>query len=140
MIEPDPPDLIVVSYYEGAYGPTLRFDLGSHGQLDRLRNVFRSLAAGLVRRTEFAELTDAQYDGLSHLVLAVVGDASTSKVLKRVASASGSWFVWSLSNEGWAHCADVLNGFAHARGHHYLTDEGRDDALVEVAFLERLAS
>jgi hypothetical protein len=46
-------------------------------------------------------------------------------------------FVWSATRAGWLHLADLTQSLcAGGVGHHYLTDDRGDDALVELSFGE----
>ena len=45
-------------------------------------------------------------------------------------------FRWTRSQDGWEECVGLVDGLSDGPGHQYLTIEGVDDALVELAFME----
>jgi hypothetical protein len=47
-------------------------------------------------------------------------------------------FRWRQSKDGWRQCAYLVKGLLQGsgRGHQYLTTEGVDDALIELAYRE----
>jgi hypothetical protein len=47
-------------------------------------------------------------------------------------------FVWSATSEGWRYLADLVASLREGSGgHHYLTEDGADDATIEFSFGER---
>jgi hypothetical protein len=49
-------------------------------------------------------------------------------------------FLWSLPSVEWWARVNLTDGFTDAPGHHYLTDEDIDDAIVLLQFKESAAS
>jgi hypothetical protein len=131
---------VLISYYKGAYGPTIRVDTRSIDDIAQIKNVFLDLAAAKVYEVKFHEIRSWKITDIEAFVLRLLPEGKEhKKTLKLVQTSSeGLVFHWSRSPEGWMECAELLDGILnHQRpGHQYLTDEAVDDALVEVAFLE----
>jgi hypothetical protein len=134
-------DRILVDYYAGAYGPTIRIDVQSLDDLLVVRGMFQQLAEGRVAEVHLQEMRELQVIGISSFTLKVIPEVTVSrKTLHLVRTdASGPVLVWSRSPAGWMDgCVCLIDGLLerNAPGHQYLTHEGVDDALVELAFLE----
>ncbi len=57
--------------------------------------------------------------------------------LKHRNSGSGKSFIWSATRDGWLYLADLTQPLCtDGVGHHYLTDDEDDDALIELSFGE----
>ncbi|MBL8896515.1 MAG: hypothetical protein JNM84_02755 [Planctomycetes bacterium] len=125
-----------LDYYEGAYGPTIRFAFRSLEELKALREMMRRLAAGEAREVALHELGCLSVSHLEALTLAVV-DVEARVSLRRW---QGESYLWVNTREGWEICCGLVDGLIQANepGHQYLTDEGVDDALVEVCLFERV--
>lgn len=132
--------MILVDYYEGAYGPTIRLNAISIESLTQIRDFFLELAAAKVSEASFDELGSVKVIGIKALVLKFVPESKEQKkTLKLVqVTSEGPIFHWSRSSEGWMDCAGLVDGLLEHQGpaHQYLTNEAVDDALVELAFLE----
>jgi hypothetical protein len=129
---------IRVVFYAGAYGPTLRVCIDSARQLERVKRMFSRFAHARLTDGEFAALVNgATYEQLSSWKIELVQRGLPRKGLVKVsASSPAPAFVWSLPPDGWRLCLELIDAFGTAAGHQYLTTEGVDDALVEVAYLE----
>ena len=125
----------LLDYYAGAYGPTIRFDCISLDDLRVLREVFRRLALGESREVLLHRLEGLSVSNLEELTLALV-DVEARVSLRRLNRGS---FLWVNTMDGWGRCCGLLDGLIEPNepGHQYLTDEGVDDALVEVCLYER---
>jgi hypothetical protein len=124
---------VMVTLYEGAYGPTLQIDVCSQAQLTALKQVFSSLSSAQVSTVEFRTLVEAVYDGLDSFILNICRACFGIKTTK--SSDARSDVVWSMTTDGWNDSLELLEGFSDHPGHHYLTKEGQGDALVVVSFL-----
>lgn len=129
---------IRVFFYAGAYGPTLRVCIDSAGQLERVKRMFSRFADARLAEGEFAALVNgARYEQLSSWKIELVQRGLPRKSLVKVSAASTApAFVWSLTPDGCRLCVELMDAFGTRPGHQYLTTEGVDDALVEVAYLE----
>ncbi len=129
---------VLIDFYPGAYGPTVRIDVQSLDQLVQLREHFRSLAESRVHEIRLHEMAEVQTIGLTALTLITVQKGQEgSKTFERL-SGRDVQFRWARSPEGWADCLARIDRLVEEKkaGHQYLTNEGIDDALVELAFLE----
>lgn len=136
-------EVILIDYYEGAFGWTIRIDLKSPVSLGELRRLYRELAD---QRRLTVTLKDADVlqgvkigmTGMNALRLAVLRQSEPLKVLRRETTMDGLVFHWSRSALGWAEVAELLDPMCQdpSPAHQYLTREGVDDALVELAYLE----
>ncbi|MDF0643090.1 MAG: hypothetical protein P0111_03595 [Nitrospira sp.] len=128
---------ILVDYYDGAYGPTIRIDTKSMEELVKVKELLSRLT-----------LTDKEIDistsdlftlkGVESLILKRVPPASNrEKALERYNPDSLA-FEWALASEGWERCVGLVEGLINhnSPAHQYLTREGFDDALIELAFQE----
>ena len=140
MMELNDKDNILIDYYEGAYGPTIRFDTQSVEAITQVKNIFVKLALAQVSEINFQDVKYVKIIGMKTLILRLVTEGKEDrKALKLIQFTSeGPIFNWSRSSEGWKDYVGLLDGIVKNNypGHQYLTDEDIDDALVEIAFLE----
>lgn len=125
----------LLDYYEGAYGPTIRFDSNSLDDLEALRETFRRLASGEACEVALHGMGGLSVSNLEALTLALV-DVDPKVALRRL---NRGLFLWVNTREGWTRCCSLIDGLIQFNkpGHQYLTNEGLDDALVEVCLYER---
>jgi hypothetical protein len=132
---------IVVAYYQGAYGATILIDTTSRHELLTIRSMFLNLAQGKIDLVNLVNTPGVTSMGLDALILRRVnsgeqGDKSLelkNKKSKRIE------FLWSLPSVEWWARVNLTDGFTDAPGHHYLTDEGIDDAIVLLQFKQSAA-
>jgi hypothetical protein len=129
---------IPISYYQGAYGPTIRIDLKSQREL----RVFREMLVHLLNVSIMTLQHSREYtlEDIDSLTLRVLPDNEDKSMGLKLLSpvTTNPVFQWSQSVEGWEEAIDKINVFfqTDSPGHQYLTDESVDDALVEIAFRE----
>jgi len=132
--------IILVDYYEGAYGPTIRIDVQAVTSLIKVKDLFLQLAESVTQTVNFTETDLVIASGLNQLIMKVVPDDQVcEKKLELLVNRSMSIiFYWSMPSGGWRRCAGLMDGLleSHYPGHQYLTQEGVDDAIVEIAFME----
>lgn len=130
---------ILVAYYEGAYGPTIRVDSQVWEDLVAIRDVFGRLAASdSEEEEEFCHALACDLKAVEALTLRAVRRRS-GKALQRVGEGSKGYpFTWVNTCEDWQECVAKVDGLLEQNrpGHQYLTREGLDDALVEVCYME----
>lgn len=136
----DKDDKILIDYYEGAYGPTIRIDTQSVQAIVRVKKIFLELALAQTSEINLCNDEYVEVIGVKSLALRLVTESEEKrKTLKLIQLTSeGPIFHWSRSSEGWKNCIDLIDGilkYSHP-SHQYLTDEDIDDALVEITFLE----
>lgn len=132
---------IVVDYYQGAYGPTIRIDIQTLENLLKVREIFARMANATDETRNFFELGDVTVSGLSALILrSTVKEKEGEKKLQAMEGGQeGPAFLWTMTPNGWSRSAGLIDGIIESvspGGHQYLTQEGIDDALVEVSFME----
>jgi hypothetical protein len=131
---------LLIDYYVGAYGPTIRIDIRSFEGLIKLKSLFMRLAEAEVRKVDVSQLNSVVITGIKSLVLELIPENQFyEKSLELIGDdREGAVFRWSKCRSGWIHCAGLIDGLidANSPAHQYLTNEGIDDALVEVSFLE----
>lgn len=123
---------ITWDFYEGGYGPSILAQLPDFAAVSMLRELFTRVAdTGATVR-----LHDQPGMRLEHI-------KSFDLVRTTVPSRKTLWrkddlmFVWSATADRWRRYATMLDPFLEGQsGHQYLTEEGHDDALIEVSFGE----
>jgi hypothetical protein len=132
--ESDQAPLIVGDFYAGAYGPTIMLVLMSPAAVGWFQEILRELGSGGPPKT----LTcDSRVD-VAHLdEIEMTTRSSGPQVALKRRGDSEVAFLWSATREGWLHLAALIQSFrAGEKGHHYLTDDKLDDALIELSFGE----
>ena len=132
---------ILLDLYDGAFGPTLRIDIPSRDLLENVTAVFDRVARKQDLKVDLAHLPFVRPGNVASLELVVDNEEHAQGGGKRLRlrdrASSGNQFSWYNAPEAWKGCVDLLVGFTDCPGHQYLTRERIDDALVEVAYLER---
>lgn len=130
---------IRVDYYQGAYGPTIRIDTHTIDELLKIKSLFLNLAESKLASVNFIDSVDACTEGLDELVLERAETTDKpDKHLRKEDQMGHLRFVWSLPSSGWTRCAGLIDGVIgyNLPSHQYLSREGVDDALIEIAFQE----
>lgn len=132
---------IFLDLYQGAYGLTLRIDVQCLTRLRELRDLFDQLAKSKVNITSLSGLPRVRLRGFGSLVLR--SSSLNTRGEESVISFGGrkkdnQVITWDLDPTGWRKCVDLVEGLIglNSAGHQYLTDEGDDDILIELAFKE----
>lgn len=128
---------IIIDYYQGAYGPTIRLVLPTDGSARRLFEIFLALSCGETTSAALTEMPNMKISGFEHLVLSVRPVDGSEKSLTIVDDTTIR-VDWSRSRRGWANAASLVKALIdyHHPAHQYLTTESVDDALIEVAYKE----
>jgi hypothetical protein len=129
---------VVLGYYVGAYGPTVRIDAHELEDLTAVRQLFKGLASKDVTEADFSQALGCGVRSIHSLVVRSV-EQRASKVFKlEYHTPRGPVFVWSNTADGWLECAEKIDALVDkdSPGHQYLTGEGIDDALVELCYQE----
>jgi len=133
------PDDIIVDHYQGSYGATIRFDIQEPTALAYLKSIFTSLAGSTASTIDLISQRSIKGEGIRQFILeTIINEREPLKTLKVVQGQGGASVRWSRSHDGWIEAAELLDGLSASGGpaHQYLTQEGVDDAIVEVAFRE----
>lgn len=130
----------MLDFYRGAYGPTIRIDVQDVPSLMKIKELFLELATSAKKKTNLAELPWIKASGLRQLVLTQAPDREgrVKSLALRKGKDESIAFDWSLSSSGWKRCAALIDGLIrlNSPAHQYLTEEGIDDAIIEIAFME----
>lgn len=129
---------LLLAYYRGAYGPTVRIDARSLGQLVAIRRLFGRLASGDILEENFCGALNCRLDSMHSLLVRRAVRRPFKELVVDYRGRDGPAFTWSNTNGGWLECAEKVDALVDCEspGHQYLTREGIDDALVELAFRE----
>jgi len=125
---------IIGDFYEGAFGPSILLMLAVESGPLLLQEMLIDLAAA----DEEVDLLKTEGVRLEHLDGFVLRRAPhpCAKALRSIQEVENS-FMWECTGEEWLRLAELIEPFVEGRsGHQYLTSEVRDDALVEVSYLE----
>src|SRR4030043_782599 len=95
--------VILLDYYDGAYGPTIRIDVQSVGTLTRIKDFFLQLADSTIDKINLTEIEGVRTIGLNQFILKWVPDNQESK--KRLILVSNAKanviFEWTMSSKSW---------------------------------------
>ncbi len=131
---------VLLDFYEGAYGPTIRIDIQSREDLIKIRNIFLKLSQKPNEETNLADCKNVKSIGVNKFVLMSIPDnQETEKKLFLVINKKTIFeFLWKLSVGNWETIVLLADNLIEQDkpGHQYLTEEGIDDALVELAYRE----
>jgi hypothetical protein len=129
---------ILVDFYEGAYGPTIRIDMRTREDLLVLDELFGNLASDVDKEFDLARSTRFRLGSIVSLSLRSVAKQPPTALEVSYTTPAGASFRWSNNCDEWRDCKAKVEALLASAlpGHQYLTAEGRDDALVELSFLE----
>jgi hypothetical protein len=134
---------ILIDFYNGAYGPTIRIDLKSDKDLGFIADLFSSLAEQKTLQLKLHELDAVSVTGIKSFILSVIPECSRHNKALFVTGNSPDNFAceWKNRPSDWHWCKDMVaadeNSPRPSSWHQYLTNvETYDDATVELAFME----
>jgi len=132
---------VLVDYYKGAYGPTIRIDIQSGLLLLKFKELISVLASGKEKEIRLSEIEFVKLNGIRTFVMKIDSRCNMfDKCLKLISvNHEEKDFWWALNQDGWLNCDGLMEGIT-GQGHQYLNHmtEGVDDALVELSFKEAL--
>jgi hypothetical protein len=128
---------MTADFYEGAYGPTLRFASSSEQDLEMLLDVFSQLSSGACHQLELIPSKVAASYGITRISLGVV-IREPSRSVRQLHPFPRLAIQWSRSRAGWDECVGRIEGLIESGGpgHQYLSTERVDDALIEISYRE----
>jgi hypothetical protein len=134
-------DTILLDYYDGAYGPTIRIYTKSRAALKKLKSTFLHLSSCLEATVNLAAIEGVNALTLNSLIIRGSSEVEGfKKKLIRVTKNKSKEiaFEWLITPQGCEKIADLVDGLLEHNlpGHQYLTQEGIDDAIVELSFKE----
>ncbi len=130
---------VLLSSYEGAYGPTLKIAIEQHNDLTAIARLFERLASsGDLGEVAFCSVVQCVTDNCAALILRTVVAPPPKALELLYLSGEGPAYLWSNTADRWSDCAEKVASLVEhdAPGHQYLTEEGLDDALIELSYLE----
>jgi hypothetical protein len=152
---------LIVAFYHGADGPTVRLDAQDEAPLVVLEEVFRRLAAGRETRVRLQDAVPVKTDGCGTIWLErLVDDApdpleaggfpglwrrltwalrpEEATLLRAGEDRDGPVFLWRNTPDGWLECAEKTQVLrtSDRSGHQYFAGGDRDAALVVLAHRE----
>ena len=134
-------DIILLDYYEGAYGPTIRIDVVSTDSLHKIKDVFESLSKSAGQEVNLSTIKNVKCLDLKSLLLKSTASELDNEEQKELIFDKGNKCAcWKLSIKNWQKMASLTQGLLvhNKAGHQYLTREGIDDTIIELSYLERL--
>lgn len=125
-------------YYIGAHGPTVLLKVYDYDYLLNLRRLFKDLSHGIIEEVRLQDVMAIELDGLKGITLKVATSESRKTLAILKDSDGTSYFEWIRSQDGWHECACLVDGIIESNepGHQYLTQEGTDNALIELSYKE----
>lgn len=130
---------VVVDFYQGAYGPTITIDVMPREALVFMRDVVKGLSSGSLSEFVIRDGSMFLTSGLDSLLLRTADPKPKRKRVVRRETSNVLEFVWTDDRDGWRNCLGRVGGLLQSGGpgHQYLSDEGFDDALIELSYGER---
>jgi hypothetical protein len=128
-------------FYQGAYGPTLLFQMYDQTQLEGLKTIFRRISEGDPAKISLRESgIVGTLDGVEDLLFILdPRDKDPSRMLRKVSEiANKCVFQFQRHKEGWLECSDLLDGLI-LPGHQYLSRGSSDEAVIIVSYQENLS-
>lgn len=129
---------MMLAYYEGAYGPTIRLDTQAVEELRSVRRLFGRFAAGEAVEEDLCAALDCRADAIQSVTVRTAPEPPAKALELRGQGGQGPIFSWTNAPGDWLECAEKVDALlsSGSPGHQYLTAEGFDDALVELCYGE----
>jgi hypothetical protein len=129
---------MILAYYVGAYGPTIRLDTQTLDELVAVRQLFGRLALGEVLQDDLCKALACHVDAVQSLVVHCAPEHLSKALELKGNGSNGPIFSWKNTSDDWLECEEKVEALisSGSPGHQYLTHEGIDDALVEVCYKE----
>jgi len=128
---------ILIDYYTGAYGPTLRVDIKGIDGLVRLNDLFVKLANSGLQNANIQQIGRVKFSGFESIEMTLWPHRKEPRKLVELVQAGdgGLAFHWTRHSEGWKEWAEMVDALKRP-GHQYLTGKDQDDAIIEISFME----
>lgn len=138
----DDRDTILIDYYVGAYGPTIRIDVVTENNLHKIRNLFVNFVKSPNYEIDLIKIENIKAIGIKSLLLkSIPANQKKEKKLQLVRNTENDpQFLWQMSSNNWENAVCLIQALLddiNHPGHQYLTREEIDDAVIEFCFLER---
>jgi len=128
-------DPIVFDLYDGAYGPTLRIDVHTTPQALVVNETLRRLAS---KPGVKIPVHESDSYSLSGVELVSLESTEAEPVGSRIQRPQSATLQWAMGQDEWRRCLALAEHLFDLErpGHQYLTTQGRDDVVVELAYRE----
>lgn len=123
---------LVGDFYQGSDGPTIILIAESSSGCKKLQDTLRDLGSGGERRV----LTQEPWVAIANVdaIEMVVRSEGPRVSLQRRAHDGSASFIWSATTDGWLYLAELIQTLCDGGiGHHYLTEDVDDAALIELS-------
>jgi hypothetical protein len=128
-------------FYQGAYGPTLMFQMYDQTHLSGLRAIFVRVSEGDPAKISLRKSgIVSTLDGIDDLLFVLdPQDKDPSRMVRKIGeNANGCLFQFQRHKDGWLECAELLDGLI-SPGHQYLSRGLSDEAVVMASYEENLS-
>jgi hypothetical protein len=128
---------ICIDFYQGAYGPSIRFGIESSEELLKMIDLFQNLEKEIFDEIRLHEMPYFQLTGFDEFHFKTVKENRKKKIIKDYQNGR-LIFTFFNNTDGWARCGGLIDGIAKDNdpGHQYLSEENIDDALIIIAYKE----
>jgi hypothetical protein len=132
--------LILGDFYRGAYGPTIILEAQTLLGVDWFRRVLVKLSRDEEANFDLASMPELRIRGVDELKVETVAVQPDTPLTRTAGSGyDDASFLWRQDALRWAHASMLIEPLLKGRpGHQYLTNEGRDAALIEFSHGEDL--
>ncbi|MBS1860982.1 MAG: hypothetical protein JSS68_04650 [Actinobacteria bacterium] len=132
--------LILGDFYQGAHGPTIILEAQTLLGVDWFRRVLVKLSRDEEANFDLVSKPEMRIDGVDELKVETVPVQPDIPLTRTAGSGyESAGFLWRQDTLRWAHASMLIEPMLKGRpGHQYLTNEGRDAALVEFSHGEDL--
>jgi hypothetical protein len=137
----DEPDLLVLGdLYQGSFGPTLVLEAQSLTGVDWFHRKLVELSRDEGATFDLVSMPELRIGGVDELRAETVAVQPEIPFTRRAGSEDDrASFLWRQDTLRWAHASMLIESLLKGRpGHQYLTNEGRDAALIEFSHGEDL--
>jgi hypothetical protein len=132
--------LIFGDFYRGAYGPTILLEAQTLLGVEWFLRVLIELSRDEQANFDLASMPELQIAGVHELKVETVPVQPDAPLTRTAGSGfDDASFLWRQDTLRWAHASMLIEPLLKGRpGHQYLTNEGRDAALIEFSHGEGL--
>ena len=132
------PNTLIIDYYQGAYGPTVRIDIILLEELVRFRDVIYNLRIGKLTNFNIKSIDKIEMSGLYELNMRreLNGSQDYQNIIM-IKSHSGLILEWTENEEKWLQIEGLIDGLINCNkpGHQYLTEDG-EGLRIEIGYME----
>lgn len=132
---------IIIDYYEGAYGPTIRIDTINLEDIVRIKNIFTNLKNKILQEINLKDIDNIQITGFYNLIIRIIPKRSyfrkQTNITKKFSLSNKLYYIWALTVDACEHCEGLIEGIImkNSFGHQYLT-RAEDGIIIEIAYRE----